>query len=427
MGNSVGAPLSGKRILIVDDNAELGQLLASAVSKKGGLAFRVETGQEALAEMGEQTPDGAIVDLLLPDVRGSEVLDALRIAGVPAVAVSGAFKGDKHADEAVKQHGAVAFFEKPFAVEDVVGALTRALGVLEPAEPALPFDEAVDALGDVTITEDEPTAPYALASPPPEPRPAKARERSPSPAPPSEGDLSQTSVPRLLNAFYLAQATGALTLSRGKAKKLVYVERGVPVFAASNVQLDRLGQYCVRRGLLTGDELVKLLAEAKPGERTGDVMVRRGFLSEDLRKSLVEEQVKDVIWSTFEWTEGRYAFEVRYRPRRELIKLDLLPGELILQGIRRAVPLVRLRQEVPAATVLAPRPDPAWDLAALKLSDAEARILVFADGTKSVEDLLSLSDLPEREARSFLYGCRVMGILDEARRVLASTKRIGFM
>jgi len=35
--------------------------------------------------------------------------------------------------------------------------------------------------------------------------------------------------------------------------------------------------------------------------------------------------------------------------------------------------------------------------------------------------------VPERDALAFLQACRVMRVLDEVERVLASTRRIGFM
>jgi hypothetical protein len=102
-------------------------------------------------------------------------------------------------------------------------------------------------------------------------------------------------------------------------------------------------------------------------------------------------------------------------------------GDLLLDGLRRASTLPRLRAELPSGTHLAPAPDPAFELYSLRLRAGEARLLAVADGTKSVADLLRLTELPERDALAFLQACRVMRILDDVARVLASTRRIGFM
>ena len=102
-------------------------------------------------------------------------------------------------------------------------------------------------------------------------------------------------------------------------------------------------------------------------------------------------------------------------------------GDLVLEGMLRASTLPRLQASCPSDVHLAPSPDPAFELYALGLRAREARMLALADGTKSVGDLVRLSDLPERDALAFLQACRLMRVLDEAERVLASTRRIGFM
>jgi hypothetical protein len=61
------------------------------------------------------------------------------------------------------------------------------------------------------------------------------------------------------------------------------------------------------------------------------------------------------------------------------------------------------------------------------LDAARAALLESADGTKTIADLLALARLPEREALAFLAEARDAGILREVPRVLAGTRRIGFM
>jgi hypothetical protein len=245
-------------------------------------------------------------------------------------------------------------------------------------------------------------------------------------APPRRtGDLSKSSVPRLLVALHVAQATGALRLSRGGVRKLVVVERGVPVYAVSNVAAERLGAICVRRGVVAQEALDALRGE-RPDATTADLLAGAGLLGPERRAELVAGQVRAIVWSTFGWTEGSYAFEPA-RPPEGHVRLSIGMGDLVLQGILRTASLERLHAELPANAHLAPSPDPAFELYALGLDPNQARLLSVADGTKSVADLLKLSDLPERETLAFLAACRVMRVLDEVERVLASTRRMGFM
>lgn len=400
-----------KRLLVVDENQELAQLVASAALRIGAASTLCRTGQEAIAQIVEAQPHAAVVDLPLADVRGSEVFSALRRAGVPAVAVSGVYRGP-HCAEQVVSLGAAAFFEKPFVVEALVDAVARLVGARLPA----PAPEAEDEVTDADIISEE-------GAPGPPPSPA----RPSPPPPPARGDLAATRVPRLLAAFHVAQATGVLTLQRGKVKRLLLFDKGVPVFASSNVPADRLGAFCVRRGILTKAQREEIAHSLPPGGRTADALLAKGLLTEKLRAEVVAEQVRGIVWSTFDWREGSYRFQVAALPHREIVKLALFPGDLILEGVLRTASLPDLHRDLDSSVALAPAADPAFELYALGLRPAEAHLLALADGTKSVADLVALSEMPERESLAFLYACRLMGVLDEVERVLAGTRRMAFM
>jgi hypothetical protein len=261
------------------------------------------------------------------------------------------------------------------------------------------------------------------------PLPDADRPRPPPPAeegsPPPRGELARTSVPRLLVALHLVQASGALTVTRGPVKKILVVEQGVPAYAASNVAAERLGAICVRRGVVAAERLEELRRE-KPGARTAELLLDAGVLSAEKRAELVAGQIRAVVWSTFEWRDGSYEFQLGKAPSWR-VPIRLAMGDLVLEGMLKASTLPRLKAELLPDVHLAPSPDPAFELYALGLRAREAHLLAHADGTKSVADLVRLSDMPERDALAFLQACRVMRVLDEAERVLASTRRIGFM
>ncbi len=179
----------------------------------------------------------------------------------------------------------------------------------------------------------------------------------------------------------------------------------------------------MRRGILEEGALKAM----PPGKRTAEALLERGLITEKLRAEVVAEQVKTIIWSTFEWRDGAWRFGLSTSPPAPHLDLALNPGDLVLEGVMRTATLVRLRKELRPGMALAPAPDPAFELHALALRPPEARLLALADGTKAVSDLVALSELPEREVLAFLQACRLMGVLDEVDRVLASTRRMAFM
>lgn len=139
------------RLLIIEDGVPLASLLVSATSARGHLTTAAHSGREGLTLAREEPFALAVVDLLLPDLRGAQVLETLRDLGVPCIAMSGVFKGDRFARDAVEQHGARAFFEKPFELNALLDAIDGIVG----AQPFMDELHESGALDDLDIDLDE--------------------------------------------------------------------------------------------------------------------------------------------------------------------------------------------------------------------------------------------------------------------------------
>ena len=70
--------MSGPRILVVDDNPELLTLLSSSFEEAGYTVATAARGRSALEQTRKDRPDLVILDVLLPDVMGFDVAEALR-------------------------------------------------------------------------------------------------------------------------------------------------------------------------------------------------------------------------------------------------------------------------------------------------------------------------------------------------------------
>ncbi|HLL81583.1 MAG TPA: DUF4388 domain-containing protein, partial [Longimicrobium sp.] len=257
---------------------------------------------------------------------------------------------------------------------------------------------------------------------PAKPAPAAGNE----PAGGETGDLGSTSVPRLLTAYYQARHDGELKLRQGNVLKVVYFSKGQPIYAASNLASERFGRFCVRKGLLAQAKLDEVAKSAKEqNQRTAELLMKQNLLTPEQRKELLEEQVREIIWSTFGWTQGEYAFVPKRPPAAGLVKLSVFPGNLIMEGVQRTETLVSLRKKVPGHRRYMPTSDPPYELHEITLSGAQAMLLAYADGTKTVEDLLSLTELPEKDALATLVGLELLGLIQE-RREDNRSKRISF-
>ncbi|HZY03780.1 MAG TPA: DUF4388 domain-containing protein, partial [Anaeromyxobacteraceae bacterium] len=366
------------------------------------------------------------------------------------VFMTGVFKGGRAASEARAQHGAAAYFEKPFEARKLLETLRSLLPSAEagraPPPPPPPaathdFDVEVAVEGDeplpgmeltgrVVVTEggkvaavlhgeDITAAPVAApARPPP---PARAAPRPPAePRPPRPApDLSQTEgelgerFPDLITAFHLAQQTGELTVQKGKVKRTVYFERGRPCFAISNLVADRFGPFLVRVGKITDTQLELVRAGAeKTGRRTGDVLVEMGLLKDGERLYFVAQQVKAIIYSIFGWQEGQYRLHFADRAAREAVKLDLNPANLIVRGVKKLYKPERLYRLLSPEDRLMPSQDPAYELHEVQLERWEADLLPQVDGTRTLAELIALSRRPEHVVYAFLYAMVALKLLE---------------
>lgn len=227
------------------------------------------------------------------------------------------------------------------------------------------------------------------------------------------GDLSTTTMPRLINAFYIAQETGEIAFERGRQRKIVYFERGRPVYAVSNQETDRLAVFVRRIAGVTHKQLTDGLAEAKSSKRLlADVLIAKGIVSANRRDDLLREQTRGLVRSLFTWSDGRYVVGFNASPDSVRIELPEHPGALVLTGIRDLFELSRLQQLLADELRLIPAPNPPFGFEDLPLTDAEALLILQVTGRRTVAELVRAAPqgLDERGVRAVLYALLCLGI-----------------
>jgi DNA-binding NtrC family response regulator len=116
------------RILIVDDEEVLRDVLEVVLRREGFDIVTAASGEEALSVLdGEEDVDLVILDVMLPGISGIDTLRAIRISNptLPVIVIT-AFSSIDGAIEAMK-HGAFHYIPKPFKNEEVVLTVNKAL------------------------------------------------------------------------------------------------------------------------------------------------------------------------------------------------------------------------------------------------------------------------------------------------------------
>ncbi len=143
-----GAPL---RVLVVDDEANIAELLSMALRYEGWETSVALTGQSAVATAKEVRPDAVVLDIMLPDFDGMEVLRRMR-AEMPDVPVLFLTAKDSVEDRvAGLTAGGDDYVTKPFSLEEVVARLR---GLMRRAGATSRRASSVLAVGDLTLDED---------------------------------------------------------------------------------------------------------------------------------------------------------------------------------------------------------------------------------------------------------------------------------
>jgi len=124
---------SGKRkILIVDDDQELVDLLVDVLERDGRFEIRaVNNGFDAGMMVKDYHPDLIVLDVMLPDINGKEVCQRVRsdktMDDVRVICISGIVEADKI--EELRAAGANDFLQKPFEVEKLLDRICQLLEV----------------------------------------------------------------------------------------------------------------------------------------------------------------------------------------------------------------------------------------------------------------------------------------------------------
>ncbi len=106
------------KILIVEDDDDINQLLCKIVKKSNYFPQPAYSGTEAMIYLEKQEWDLVLLDLMLPGMAGEEILEAIRSKGsIPVIIISA--KSEQQTKVKGLRSGADDFIAKPFDVEEV--------------------------------------------------------------------------------------------------------------------------------------------------------------------------------------------------------------------------------------------------------------------------------------------------------------------
>lgn len=165
------------------------------------------------------------------------------------------------------------------------------------------------------------------------------------------GELQAMDLADLMGWMARRAKTGTLHLSWRSTHKKLVVREGRLDGSASNDPREVLGQFLVRDGLISEQQLFEaLLQQETDRRRLGSILTSKGLLTTDQLTQSLRETAEETVYGAFLWPEGRFEFRTwEGAPTAQALGLDLAP--LIQEGSWRQAEWLRMLETLPSLDV----------------------------------------------------------------------------
>lgn len=238
---------------------------------------------------------------------------------------------------------------------------------------------------------------------------------------PLHGRLEDVHFSEILLTISQRKETGVLHVTRYRIEKDIYFQDGRIVFAKSNDPDERLGELVLKSGKVSYRHIDESSRKVVPGLRLGTILVQEGYLkASDLYLGVVQ-QVEEIVYSLFDWSEGTFAFRSGELPTKEVITLSISTPDIILKGISRVWRWSWVRDWVgPLNTVYVRKED--WESIAKKMSitpQIEAMVHLL-EQPRLLEEILDKSEMSNFETCKLLWALLIIGLIQPAMAQIAT-------
>ena len=226
------------------------------------------------------------------------------------------------------------------------------------------------------------------------------------------GDLGAINLADIFSLLGMSKKTGVLKLTRGAETRSLHWEQGEIVFARSNSVRDSLGNFLVRKGIITPEQNAVSASKIDETTRHGKVLVRMGFITADQLLWAVKQQVLEIVYSLFHWRSGFFEFVEGEADAKEKITLSMSTTKVIMEGIHRLDEWGKIRAALPDDALVLEPLLPASEVAARPdLEGDDKRTYPLVDGSRTLGEIANLARLGEFECYAALFRLLATGAL----------------
>jgi hypothetical protein len=237
----------------------------------------------------------------------------------------------------------------------------------------------------------------------------------PVPGAATSGQPERSNLPEILVRLSRNESTGVLHMTRGALERTLHVKEGLCVFATSNAVDDGLVAHLLRRGVISLSDREETARRLLSNKRVGTILLEMGVIDEGDLNATVREQLSEIIFDTFRWSEGDFCFLEGELPTVEEITLNRTVEDLIFAGVRRVTSWPRVRQGcggLGARLVLLPRYLAVLDR--MTVGPEEWELISLLKTPKTVLEICRESLLGDFRSCQILWALRLLDAVGEA-------------
>jgi hypothetical protein len=230
-----------------------------------------------------------------------------------------------------------------------------------------------------------------------------------------KGNLRDFSTTQLLNLIHLARKTGALTTQVQPGVTTLFFREGKLVYATATGRDAHLASVLARSGKLTQEQakIIRARAGVKTDKELGMLLISAGHVTQDDILSSIRNDLLEMVYGLFTWTDGLFHFEPNQLPANDVITVSVDLENIILEGSRRVKEWERLQDELPDLDMALKFTDrPQAQLRNINLSVDEWRVISYINPRNSIRRIAQRIGMDDFQIRKIVYGLLQAGLVE---------------